>query len=122
MRKKHAKIVVKTLGNVKSEWKEAMKGKKRSLQKEEDLIFTSLEAVAKVFSKTRMEILRTIIREKPKSIYELAKQLGRDFKNVYSDIQLLTEIGLVELKESGSSRSGLIPISRFSGIDLDLAA
>ena len=122
MKMKHAKIVIKALDDLKSEWKMALKGKKRSIQKKEDLIFISLETIAKVFSKTRMEILRAVIHQKPKSIYELAQLVERDFKNVHADIKLLADIGLVELKKSGDSRKGLIPIALFSGIDLDLAA
>jgi len=122
MRKKHAKIIIRSIDNVKAEWKQALKGKKKSIQKDEDIILTNLETISKVFSKTRMEILRAIIHQKPKSIYELAKWVDRDFKNVHTDVKLLADIGLVELKESKDSRKGLIPLARFSGIELDLAA
>lgn len=122
MKKRHAKIVVKTIENAKREWKEALEGKRKGIQKDDEIVFTSLEAVARVFSKGRMEILRTIIQEKPKSIYELAKLLERDFKNVHTDVKLLADIGLLDLKEAGDSRNGLIPLAKFSGIDLDWAA
>ena len=123
MKKKHAKIIIRSINSVKTEWKQALKGKKRSIQKDEDIILTSLETISKVFSKSRMEVLRTIIHKKPRSIYELAKLLDRDFKNVHSDVKLLADIGLIELKERKSdSRKGLIPKALFSGIDLDLAA
>jgi predicted transcriptional regulator len=52
----------------------------------------------------------------------LAKLLGRDFKNVHTDVKLLADIGLLDLKETGNSRNGLIPLAKFSGIDLDWAA
>lgn len=122
MKKKHAKIIVKTIKNTKREWKEALEGKRKGTQKDNEIIFTSLEAVARVFSKSRMEILRAVIQERPKSIYELAKLLGRDFKNVHTDVKLLADIGLLDLKEAGNSRNGLIPLAKFSGIDLDWAA
>ena len=122
MKKKHANVVVKTIENTKREWKEALAGKRKGIQKNDEIIFTSLEAVARVFSKSRMEILRAVIQESPKSIYELAKLLGRDFKNVHTDVKLLADIGLLDLKEAGDSRKGLIPLAKFSGIDLDWAA
>jgi predicted transcriptional regulator len=122
MKKKHAKIIVKTIENSKREWKEALKGKKKGLQKDDEIIFVSLEAIARVFSKGRMEILRTIIQKHPKSIYELAKILDRDFKNVHTDVKLLADIGLIDLKETGNNRNGLVPLAKFSGIDLDWAA
>lgn len=122
MKKKHAKIIVKTIENSKREWKEALEGKKKGIQKDDEIIFTSLEAVARVFSKGRMEILRAVIQKRPNSIYELAKLLGRDFKNVHTDVKLLADIGLLDLKEAKNSRNSLIPLAKFSGIDLDWAA
>lgn len=69
-----------------------------------------------------MEILKTVTRHEVKSIYELAKLVNRDFKNVYSDVKLLSEVGLLELKETHGSRKGLQPIAKFSGIDFDWVA
>lgn len=122
MKKRHAKIIVKSIENAKREWKEALKGQRQSVQKDDEIVFTSLEAVARIFSKTRMEILRAVILEKPKSIYELAKILNRDFKNVHTDVKLLADVGLIELKEAGDVRNGLTPEAKFSGIELDFAA
>jgi predicted transcriptional regulator len=122
MKKKHAKIIVKTIENTKLEWKEALQGKRKRIQKDDEIIFASLEAVARVFSKGRMEILSAVIQKRPKSIYELAKLLDRDFKTVHTDVKLLADIGLLDLKEAGTSRNGLIPLAKFSGIDLDWAA
>ena len=43
----------------------------------------------------------------------------RDFKNVYNDIKLLQELGLVELEERGARKS-TVPRAKFS--ELVLAA
>ncbi len=122
MKLKKAKIVIKSPLELKAEWKQAIRGEKKSLQQHNVVIFTNLESVAKVFSKSRIEILQTIVKEKPHSIYELAKILNRDFKNVHTDVRILNEIGLVELKENENNRTGLTPIALFSGIELDWAA
>ena len=122
MKLKNARIIVKPISDVKSEWKSALKGKKQTIQKSNQIIFTSFDAVSKVFSKTRMTILKTIIAENPESIYELAKKLDRDFKNVYTDVNFLSQIGLIELKKLNNSRGGIKPIAKFSGIKLDFAA
>ena len=122
MKMKHAKIIIRSVDSIKKDWKSALKGKKKGVQKSEEVIFTGVETVAKVFSKTRMELLRAIILEKPNSIYELAKIVDRDFKNVHSDVKLLSEIGLIDLQESKNARKGLKPVAKFSGIELDLAA
>ena len=122
MKRKNAKIIIKSVSEIKKEWKEALKGKNRGSQKDNELIFTGLETAAKVFTKNRIEVLKVIISEQPKSIYEISKIVKRDFKNVHSDVKFLAEIGLIELKESGDPRGGLIPVAIFSGIELDLAA
>lgn len=122
MKMKHAKIIIRSVDSIKSEWKTALKGKKKALPKGDEVIFIGIETVAKVFAKTRMQVLRTIITKKPNSIYELAKMLDRDFKNVHSDVRLLSDIGLIELKQTKDARKGLKPVARFSGIELDLAA
>lgn len=122
MKMKHAKIIIRSVDSIKKDWKEALKGRKKGIQKDDEVIFTGIETIAKVFAKTRMEVLRTIIVEKPNSIYELAKMVDRDFKNVHSDVKLLCEVGLIVLKKTKDARKGLRPVAKFSGIELDLAA
>lgn len=122
MKAKKAKIVLQTVDDIKQEWTAALKGKIKAKPKGDEIIVTGLETIAKIFSKTRMEILQVIITRKPQSIYELAKMVSRDFKNVYSDVQFLSDVGLIRLKGTGDSRNGLKPIAKYSGIELDLVA
>jgi predicted transcriptional regulator len=44
-----------------------------------------------------MELLHLIRERRPKSIYQLAKISGRDFKNVHADVALLKQYGLVRI-------------------------
>ncbi len=67
--------------------------------------FPDFQTLGKVISATRLELLATIRHEKPKSIQQLAKFVGRDFKNVYQDIQLLVEFGLVETRERSQGKA-----------------
>lgn len=122
MKLTNAKIIVKPSTDIKAEWKKALKGEVQSIQKSNQIIFTSFDAVSKVFSKTRMTILKTIIAEEPESIYELAKKLDRDFKNVHTDVNFLSQVGLIELKKMNNTRAGIKPVAKFSGIELDFAA
>lgn len=122
MKLKPAKIIIQTTESIKDEWKAALKGEKKPSIKKGEIILTSMETLAKIFSKTRLEILQVIIAKNPQSIYELAKMVNRDFKNVHTDVNILKEVGLIELKDSGDARSGLIPVAKYSGIELDLAA
>ena len=122
MKPKKAKLVIKSLDEVKQEWVAALKGKTKSITGANVIVVTNLETIAKIFSKPRMEILQAIITKKPQSIYELAKILNRDFKNVYSDVQFLNDVGLIKLKETGDNRKGLQPIAKYSGVEFDLVA
>jgi predicted transcriptional regulator len=119
---KKAKIVIKDIDTVKKDWKLALSGKLKSQQKGDQIIFTSIEAVAKIFSKSRLEILKVVAHEKPHSLYELAKILNRDFKNVHADVKILVAIGLIQLRSNNKARRGLAPTSLYSGIELDWAA
>jgi predicted transcriptional regulator len=124
MKARRARIVLRSISSIKQEWTASLTGKSQKVKKfdESTIVVTGLETVAKIFSKSRMEILRAIITQKPKSIYELAKILDRDFKNVYSDVQFLNDIGLIKLKDTTSTRKGLMPVARFSGVEFDLVA
>ena len=122
MKLKKAKIIIRDLNEIKKEWKSALKGKSQQVQKNDEIIFTNLETAAKVMSRARIEILQSILKFKPRSIYELAKILEKDFKNVHTDVKFLCDVGLIELHETEDMRNGLRPVARFSGIELDWAA
>lgn len=77
------------------------------------LSFPSFEVLGKTITGTRLELLSAIRTHKPRSIQELARLTKRDFKNVYQDVKLLAEYGLIELKESGA-RKASHPIARFT--------
>jgi predicted transcriptional regulator len=59
--------------------------------------FDGLSALRNLLSNEKARILHTIKNKKPKSIYELAKILKRDFKSVVEDIKLLERFGFVDL-------------------------
>lgn len=57
--------------------------------------FTSLDAVRAVLTDKRMALLHLIRERHPRSVRQLAKFAGRDFKNVHSDVVLLKRCGLL---------------------------
>ena len=81
--------------------------------------FPDFETLGKIITGSRIEILKTIRVEKPRSIQKLAKILKRNFKNVYQDVQLLAEYGLIDLKGAGPRQTPK-PEAKFS--ELVLAA
>jgi predicted transcriptional regulator len=65
--------------------------------KKQDLDFEGIAALRNILSNEKARILHTIKYEKPTSIYNLAKKLGRTFKSVHDDLMLLKRFGFVEL-------------------------
>ena len=49
----------------------------------------------------RWGLLERLRVEGPPSIYELAKRLGRDYKNVHTDVTQLAAIRLIERQADG---------------------
>jgi predicted transcriptional regulator len=63
---------------------------------ERHLAFESWDALARVMTGKRMELLRYVRRHKVSSVRALAKALGRDYSNVHADVQALTAAGLLD--------------------------
>lgn len=120
MKLRKVKIVVEGTESTKRRWVATLKGK-RAGAGAEVISVSSWEVLGKVLSPPRLEILAAIPELKPASIAALAKALGRDFKNVHSDVTFLSEVGLLMLREVGPRRT-LIPTALYSEIDLPLAA
>jgi predicted transcriptional regulator len=86
----------------------AQTGKGKSAKTE--VFFTSLEAARRVLTPERFKVLRFIKENKPNSIYEVAKGLKKDMKNISQDLRFLAEVGLVELTDSKASRNQKKPV------------
>ena len=79
----------------------------------EIISFPDYETFGKVISGVRLELLTVIRSKKPNSIQELARFVKRDYKNVYQDVKLLADFGLIDLKEQGPRKSAA-PVSKFN--------
>ena len=64
-----------------------------------DYDFSGISALRQLLSNEKARILDVIKTKKPKSIYELSKILGRNFKSVKEDIKLLERFSFIELVE-----------------------
>src|SRR5216683_3683444 len=58
--------------------------------RERHLVFESWDALARVLTGKRMELLRYVHGHQVASVRALAKALGRDYSNVHADVQALT--------------------------------
>jgi predicted transcriptional regulator len=103
---------------VKGVWKQLEKGE--SVKRHEGISFENTEAMRKILSEERLRILKTIKKEHPKSIYELAKLLKRDIKNTFDDVQFLAQIGLIELKKTREGREKTTPKVNYDRILLEI--
>jgi predicted transcriptional regulator len=68
---------------------------------ERHLAFQSWDALARVLTGKRMELLRYVRRHDVVSIRALAKALGRDYSNVHADVQALAAAGLLDASNGG---------------------
>jgi predicted transcriptional regulator len=68
---------------------------------ERHLAFESWDALARVLTGKRMELLRYVRRHKVASVRALAKALKRDYSNVHADVQALTAAGLLDATDGG---------------------
>jgi predicted transcriptional regulator len=66
---------------------------------ERHLAFESWEALARVLSGKRMELVRYVHRHSVTSVRALAKALSRDYSNVHADVQALLNAGLLEASD-----------------------
>src|SRR5437879_206543 len=69
--------------------------------RERHLAFESWDALSRVLTGKRMELLRYVHRHPLISIRALAKALGRDYSNVHADVQALMAAGLLDVSDSG---------------------
>jgi predicted transcriptional regulator len=68
-------------------------------------------------------LLQAIRAERPRSVYALARRVGRHLKNVQDDLRLLEEHGLVRMHDSRSRgrRRARVPETPFDEIALKIA-
>ena len=72
---------------------------KKPRTSKKDYDFSGVLALRQLLSNEKARILYTIKHQEPKSIYDLAKKLGRGFKSVNDDLKLLERFGFIELIE-----------------------
>jgi predicted transcriptional regulator len=68
---------------------------------ERHLAFESWDALARVLTSRRMELLRYVRRHNVTSIRALAKALQRDYSNVHADVKALAGAGFLSATAKG---------------------
>ena len=123
MRVKRVEIGIKRFEEVLEGVKETMKKIERGekVKERRGYYFENLEAFRRALTEKRLEVLHVIKKERPASVYELAKMLNRDAKNVTQDLEYLKNIGLVEIKRTREKKERTIPEVNYDRIDLQIA-
>lgn len=115
------KSIEEVLGDAKSIMKKLESGEKVK-KKKPGIYFDSLETMRKAITPERVKILQVIRGRHPKSIYELAKLINRNLKNVSDDVHYLAELGLLELEKAKTNgREKTTPMVKYDKILLEIA-
>ncbi len=72
---------------------------KKGIETEYKIHFQSLEMLLKTLTSARWVLLKALYKNGPMSIRALAKELGRDYKNVHTDVRKLENAGLISQTE-----------------------
>jgi predicted transcriptional regulator len=93
----------------------------QTVQKIRAVNFTSYEAMRKILTPRRLELLHTIKEQNPRSVYELAQMPGRDLKNINDDLAILSNLGLVELRKKTKGRKNIVPWVTVDKIQVEIS-
>ena len=83
--------------------------------------FPDIATFRKFLTQKRIEMLHAIRNKQPNSLYELAKLLNRDLKSVNTDVALLKQLGLIQLKKQKHGRTRVIPRVLFDRMQVNIA-
>ena len=114
------KSIEELLDNAKDVMERLERGEKVKKRKP-GIYFENLNVMRKAITHERLKILKVIKEKHPASIYELAKLLNRNLKNVSDDVHYLAELGLIELEKGKSNgREKTMPVVNYEKILLEI--
>jgi len=86
------------LDRFEAAWNRLAEGRATSLRV---LTLRDLPLLLRTLTPARWALLERLAREGPLSVYQLAKRLERDYKNVHTDVAQLARLGLIERRGDG---------------------
>lgn len=123
MRIKNATIGIKSIDEVLLKARNVMKRLEQGENVKKQaagVYFESLDVMRKAITSERLRILRIIKEKHPASLYELAKMLDRNLKNVSDDVHYLADLGLIELEKTKDGREKTTPHVNYDKILLEI--
>lgn len=88
------------LDRFEAAWNRLAEG--RPLQPLHVLTLEDMPALLKRLSPARLELVTALRKAGPLSIYELSKRLGRNYKNVHTDVAQLVSLGVIDRDSHGA--------------------
>ncbi len=126
MKKPPLKIEIRSIHDVLEESAQVMEDimAGREVEPSRTLSFETVDAFRSFFTEKRIELLKAIRHQNPKSVYELAKIVKRDLKSVRTDLKKLTQYGVVRTKKKkANTPKGYkrVPYVEFDRITFEMA-
>lgn len=81
------------------------------------LTFENEADLARLVSPPNLRILRSIARQEPGSMRQVAELVDRDFKEVHRNLTELEALGVIELRADGAAKR---PVLRYDGIEIEV--
>jgi predicted transcriptional regulator len=78
-------------------WQQAQTGERAGSR----LAFGSLRELFSAITEKRLDLLRHVASQEGLNVRQLAQSLGRDYKNVHTDVTELVDLGLLERGDDG---------------------
>jgi predicted transcriptional regulator len=88
------------LATFKNVWEKAEAGEKLA-EPIEIVGFENASLLMKVLTPRRLELLQRLHTIGTSSVRALAKELARDYSNVYQDVRILSQVGLLQQDKKG---------------------
>ncbi|MCL7417766.1 MAG: hypothetical protein M8354_08005, partial [Halalkalicoccus sp.] len=79
------------------------------------LSFPDVDELYRTFTPKALELLEAIRRERPASISETARLVGRDVKNVHTELHRLDDVGVVSFVDEGRATR---PVTEYDEVRL----
>jgi predicted transcriptional regulator len=76
-----------------------------AVTEEHHVTFESWDGLARTLSGKRLELLRHLRQAPAPSVAQLARTLGRDYKRVHEDVEMLAAAGLLDRTAAGGVRA-----------------
>jgi len=114
------KVGIATEKKINKEFIDAWKRAERNeiIKPEEKLYFLDAKTLLRVLSEKRLALLHNLRHCGKTSIKSLSKDLGRNYRNVYDDVKILRDAGLIQQTDS---KEIYVPWDKIQA-EIDLAA